>query len=205
MHDDESKWLLLIASLPTSGATIRMRLWRGIKGLGCIALRDGAYLLVDCQEHADALAEFATQINREGGQAWVLDVVPRSESDNQAYQALFDCSSKHVEIVPGLTQARKALPPQTPAEITKTLKRLRKERDAILRNNFFSNQASLDAEAAWADFEEAATAIQVSLNGKSCIETSDSHILDAGRVGVWTKADSVTLFDDFAYDSLAKQ
>lgn len=49
------------------------------------------------------------------------------------------------------------------------------------------------------------TAIQVSLNGKTYIEVSDSHILDVGRVGVWTKAESVTLFDDFAYHSIAKQ
>ncbi|WP_156396751.1 hypothetical protein [Noviherbaspirillum sp. Root189] len=48
-------------------------------------------------------------------------------------------------------------------------------------------------------------AIQVSLDGKAYIEASDSHIPDAGRVGVWTKADSVTLFDDFAYDGLTKQ
>jgi hypothetical protein len=24
-------------------------------------------------------------------------------------------------------------------------------------------------------------------------------LLDAGKVGVWTKADSVTMFDDFSY------
>ena len=35
-------WLLLVASLPTSGATPRMRLWRAIKSLGCASLRDGA-------------------------------------------------------------------------------------------------------------------------------------------------------------------
>jgi hypothetical protein len=43
MKNDKSRWLLLIASLPTSGATARMRLWRGIKALGCVVLRDGAY------------------------------------------------------------------------------------------------------------------------------------------------------------------
>ena len=35
-------WLLFIASLPTTGATARMRLWRAIKALGCASLRDGA-------------------------------------------------------------------------------------------------------------------------------------------------------------------
>ncbi len=33
------------------------------------------------------------------------------------------------------------------------------------------------------------------------IEMEDEHIAGAGAVGVWTKADSVTLFDDFIYSS----
>jgi hypothetical protein len=41
--------------------------------------------------------------------------------------------------------------------------------------------------------------IRVILNGKTYIELDDRRIAGAGAVGVWTKADSVTLFDDFAY------
>lgn len=41
--------------------------------------------------------------------------------------------------------------------------------------------------------------IFVSLDGKQYIHAVDDHIFDAGAVGVWTKADSVTAFDDFAY------
>jgi hypothetical protein len=47
--------------------------------------------------------------------------------------------------------------------------------------------------------------IRVVLNGKTAIETEDEHIVGAGAVGVWTKADSVTLFDDFAYGAAAKR
>lgn len=43
--------------------------------------------------------------------------------------------------------------------------------------------------------------IRVLLNGKAYIEQDDVHIAGAGKVGVWTKADSVTLFDAFAYKS----
>ncbi len=35
------------------------------------------------------------------------------------------------------------------------------------------------------------------LNGKRLFEVEDPTFPDAGAVGVWTKADSVTLFDDF--------
>jgi hypothetical protein len=39
----------------------------------------------------------------------------------------------------------------------------------------------------------------VTFDGKKAIEWDDDTFKDAGRVGVWTKADSVTLFDDFSF------
>lgn len=41
--------------------------------------------------------------------------------------------------------------------------------------------------------------ISVALNGRTYIEHEDSHISGPGAVGMWTKADSVTAFDDFSY------
>ena len=51
--------------------------------------------------------------------------------------------------------------------------------------------------------EFAVKKIRVILDGKPYIEMEDDHIAGAGKVGVWTKADSVTLFDDFSYGSAA--
>src|SRR5688500_8939832 len=47
--------------------------------------------------------------------------------------------------------------------------------------------------------EFAGARIKVLLNGKAYIEEQDEHIAGAGAVGVWTKADSVTAFDDFSF------
>ena len=41
--------------------------------------------------------------------------------------------------------------------------------------------------------------IRVIFNGNVYIDMDDDHIAGAGAVGVWTKADSVTLFDGFSY------
>ena len=41
--------------------------------------------------------------------------------------------------------------------------------------------------------------IRVILDGRAYIDMDDSRIPGPGAVGVWTKADSVTLFDDFRY------
>ena len=47
--------------------------------------------------------------------------------------------------------------------------------------------------------EFAGSRIRVALNGKTYIDLKDTHIGGAGAVGLWTKADSVTSFDDFSY------
>lgn len=50
--------------------------------------------------------------------------------------------------------------------------------------------------------EFSAARIRVMLDGKKYIEEEDKHIAAPGAVGVWTKADSVTAFDDFSYGVL---
>lgn len=39
----------------------------------------------------------------------------------------------------------------------------------------------------------------VTFDGEKVIEASDASFSAAGRVGLWTKADSITLFDDFGW------
>jgi 3-keto-disaccharide hydrolase len=41
----------------------------------------------------------------------------------------------------------------------------------------------------------------VAFNGQKALDWDDETFKDAGKVGVWTKADSVTEFDDFTYGS----
>lgn len=52
--------------------------------------------------------------------------------------------------------------------------------------------------------EFAGKRIRVMLDGKTFIEQEDDHIKAAGAVGVWTKADSVTAFDDFSHGAAVK-
>jgi len=44
-----------------------------------------------------------------------------------------------------------------------------------------------------------ANVFTVFFNGKALFEVEDETFKDAGAVGLWTKADSVTLFDDFTF------
>ena len=47
--------------------------------------------------------------------------------------------------------------------------------------------------------EFAGDGIKVFLNGKKYIDLKDENISGSGAVGVWTKSDSKTLFDDFIF------
>jgi hypothetical protein len=42
----------------------------------------------------------------------------------------------------------------------------------------------------------------VTFDGKKAIDWDDETFKEAGKVGVWTKADSVTLFDDFSFSGM---
>ncbi len=53
--------------------------------------------------------------------------------------------------------------------------------------------------------EFSGTRIAIRFNGKKTIEMEDGHIAGPGAVGLWTKADSVTVFDDFGYGSAPAQ
>ncbi len=83
----DKNWLLLIATLPTKPAAARMRLWRGVKAAGCIALRDGAWLLPP--SGAKTLARLAEDVVAAGGSAEVLTVVTETEQATR-FSALFD-------------------------------------------------------------------------------------------------------------------
>jgi hypothetical protein len=159
MSAENPSWLLLVASNPTAGAALRMRLWRASKALGCASLRDGAYLLPDRPGHALALEELSEQTNIEGGQAWIVSISPRSSDDEAAFKALFDRATEYAELGGRLSEARKLLATQAPSDVAKLVKRLRKEVETLQRIDFFPSDASLAAQSAWADFLDAANAV----------------------------------------------
>src|SRR5512140_2911633 len=98
MESPAPSWLLLIVSLPTSSATARMRIWRALKALGCMPLRDGAYLLPTQAEREPELQELADECIREGGSAWLMAVAGRSPGDTAAYRELFDRAQDYAEL-----------------------------------------------------------------------------------------------------------
>lgn len=145
-------WYLLVVSLPTSGATARMRVWRALKALGCMALRDGAYLLPAHADHERALQELADECTAEGGNAWLMSVQPRSAEEADAYRQLFDRSDDYAELRKSWKEANRGLAGLAAPELARMQRRLQREFDAVRAIDFFPGEASLEAEAAWTEF-----------------------------------------------------
>jgi hypothetical protein len=154
-----TSWLLLVASLPTTSATARMRIWRAIKALGCVPMRDGAYLLPALSAHEAALTALAEETIQQGGQAWLVNISSRSAEQEAAFKALFDRSEDHTTFFNDLSSARLALAQQLPVEVNRALRKLGRDFDALSAVDFFPSDTSLRTQSVWADFQEAANAV----------------------------------------------
>jgi len=144
-------WLLLVVSLPTHGATARMRIWRALKANGCAALRDGAYLLPAGDEREQTLRKLADECVREGGSAWLMSVQARCADEAQTYRALFDRSEEYAELRKSWKDANRSLTSLAAAEVSRLQRRLQREVDAVRAIDFFPGLASVEADAAWGD------------------------------------------------------
>jgi hypothetical protein len=82
----------------------------------------------------------------------------------------------------------------------KTVKGVRGSLDIVGRKGGYGIDVPVPANT-WhslrIDFK--ASRLSVSFNGKQLFEVEDSTFTDAGKVGLWTKADSITLFDEVTY------
>jgi hypothetical protein len=85
----------------------------------------------------------------------------------------------------------------------KTVKGKRESLDIVGRKGGYGTKVKV-APQQWHTLrvEFTGNRFKVLLNGKHLFDVEDSTFTDAGKVGLWTKADSVTAFDDFAYGSL---
>ncbi|HSI48503.1 MAG TPA: chromate resistance protein ChrB domain-containing protein [Ideonella sp.] len=144
-------WLALVVTLPTQGATARMRIWRAMKANGCAALRDGVYLLPSGGERRAVLTQVADECRQEGGSAWLMAVNAASDEEAAAYCQLFDRRDELAQLRTTWREAHGSLAALSTAELTRLQRRLQREYDALRAIDFFPGEASVEAEAAWGE------------------------------------------------------
>ena len=67
-------------------------------------------------------------------------------------RALFDRADEYTTFIRALSDARKAVAGQSAADLTKLLRRLRKDYETIVAIDYFPSDAATRAEVAWQDF-----------------------------------------------------
>jgi hypothetical protein len=152
-------WLLFVLTLPTDNATARMRYWRALKTRGCAVLRDGVYLLPDGDGTGGEMEEMCEGISQAGGTAYLIRFPSRDAVQEQEFRGLFDRADEYATLRRSLDETRNSLTSLAPADITKVLRKARKEFEALSGIDFFPNEATVRAQSAWQDFVASADAV----------------------------------------------
>lgn len=147
-----STWSFLVLTLPTENATARMRVYRALKAKGCAVLRDGVYLLPYSEAREALLGELAGTVAESGGTAHLLRAPSLDSSQDDEFRALFDRASDYAGFMRTLADARKTISGQSAAELTRLVRRLRKDFEAVQLIDYFPTDAATRAEAALQDF-----------------------------------------------------
>lgn len=137
-------WLLIVLTLPAQNATARMRIWRGLKGLGCAALRDGAWLLPETEATRQGLEPLVEETRGAGGTAWLLRV-DASDDQAAAFKGMFDRSTDYAELLADLAHLDPLA--DSAATANKTVKALRRRYEALVEQDYFPGAGKLEAEA----------------------------------------------------------
>ena len=142
-------FIILILSLPTSNATVRMRAWRMLKTSGAAVLHDGVYLL---PEHCrDTLESTAVDVRAGGGKALVLRV---EQPEGEDFIALFDRAPDYAALLTEVGNARAALSEANVTETVKKTRKLRKAFSKISEIDFFPGEARRQTDAALQELED---------------------------------------------------
>src|SRR5689334_15962416 len=95
----------LVLSLPTRDSTVRMRVWRALKGSGCGILRDGVYVLPRSAATAGVFPQIEAQVRSAGGFAMTVDLAFRPD-DRPHARKLFDRTGPYGDLVERIKAAK---------------------------------------------------------------------------------------------------
>jgi hypothetical protein len=141
-------FLAFFVSLPSRQTAGRMRIWRSLRALGCVTLRDGVYLLPGGDERATQFARIADEVKRADGTGELFLLDGRDEAQRAHLHALFDRSADYAALLAAIAAA-------DPGD-AKGLRSLKRELAALAAIDYFPGEAQRQAQAALAALEAAA-------------------------------------------------
>jgi hypothetical protein len=149
------KWLLFVTNLPGRNQTLRMRVWRALKAAGAGSLRDGVYVLPDCEAAQQVFNEQAREIQDGAGSTHILSFQSERPDQQRALTALFDRTAEYQQAIARLHVLQRELAKIEEAEARKRLAALRREIAAIVATDFFAGESQSQIEAALTEAQAA--------------------------------------------------
>src|SRR5215475_4483473 len=95
----EPAWLLFVLTLQGQQPAVSMRVWRALKALGTVVLRDGVYLLPNKPGFVEPLQAQSEEVTASGGSAQILEVNARNRAQETEFRKLFDRTSDYEELM----------------------------------------------------------------------------------------------------------
>jgi len=74
VYSSSSRWLLLLAQLPSTPSSARVALWRRLRAIGATTMVNSAWVLPDTAAHADFFEQLRKSILQQGGTGFVLSI-----------------------------------------------------------------------------------------------------------------------------------
>lgn len=138
-------WAALFITLPTQPNAVRLRVWRALKALGCVALRDGVYLLPEAQ--AQQLEALGAQAREHGGDASVLALSARDAAQQAELLARFDRAQAYAQWRVGQAAWRRELPGLAETDARRRLRAAQQALEAVQRIDYYPGGAAEQAAA----------------------------------------------------------
>ena len=140
------RWLLLIHQLPAKPAYARVKIWRRLKGLGAVTVKNSVYALPANAETQEDFAWLVREIAELGGEAFVCEARLVDGLGDGEVEALF-CAARDEDYAEVAAAARELADGNTgDTERAGPVARLRKQLDEIVAIDFFGAEGREPAQ-----------------------------------------------------------
>ncbi len=145
-------WLLLIHQLAPKPAYMRVKIWRRLRVLGAISVKNAVYVLPASEQALEDFHWLLREVKQSGGEGMICDASLIDGLNDGDVRALFDAArnADYEDIARELRDLSSALascPVEAPADSQDALRRLRRRHAEVSRVDFFGASGQLAVEA----------------------------------------------------------
>ncbi|MBL0898756.1 MAG: chromate resistance protein [Reyranella sp.] len=153
----ERRWLLLIHQLPAKPAYARVKIWRRLRGLGAVTVKNGVYALPSNPEAREDFAWLVKEIAELGGEGFVCEAELVDGLGDAEVEALFGAArdEEYAEIAAAARELAARRAERGNAALAGPVARLRRQLDQVVAIDFFGAEGREPAEGLVSGLEAA--------------------------------------------------